>query len=177
METLTEKYTRFLNEIEETGELLTYSDWSLIQEDRFRELEPIGRKWVKYGLAAVIGAAAAGATGGAILATYAAVPLATWLLYLYRRYTDTCVRRCGGYKHKQRGSKCFNTCYMNASKEVLNRIKSDKAQLRKIVDAEQRRIMAVKLKKQEIKYRKKYDTYKLRATTGPAEIVLRKKKK
>lgn len=177
METLTEKYTRYLDEIERTGELITYKEWTLIQEAGFRELEPAGKKWLKYGLAAVIGASAAAATGGAVLAPYAAVPLATWLLFLYRRHTDTCVRRCGGISHKRRSSKCYNTCYMRASKEVLTRIKRDKAQLRKIADAEQRRRLAVKLNKEEIKYKKKYDTYKLRATTGPQEVVLRKKKK
>ncbi len=173
METLTEKYTRFLDEIEKTDELLTYKEWSLIQEDRFRELEPAKRKWIKYGLASIIGGALGKATG----MSYSGVPLATWLLYMYRTYTDTCVRRCGGIKHKQKSSKCYNTCYMNASKAALDRVKSDRAQLRKIPDAEKRRIMAVKLKKQEIKYRNKYDTYKLRATTGPQEVVLRKKKK
>lgn len=176
METLTEKYTRFLDEIEKTDELLTYKEWSLIQEDRFRELEPAKRKWIKYGLAAIIGVSTAKAIFGPG-ASYVTAPLATWLLYLYRIYTDTCVRRCGGVKHKTKSSKCYNTCYMNASKAALDRIKRDRGQLRKIPDAEKRRLMAVKLKKQEIKYQKKYETYKLRATTGPQEVVLRKKKK
>jgi hypothetical protein len=66
---------------------------------------------------------------------------------------------------------------MNASKAALNRIKSDKNQLRKIPDAEKRRVLAKKLDKQEEKFRKKYETYKLRASTAPAEVVLRKKKR
>jgi hypothetical protein len=115
--------------------------------DKYRDLESTGKKWLKYGLAWAGGGTAAGiyhgikhknwkyaaagigADAAAIgLAATAGVGLPLSLIYLWwqRKKTDVCRNTCGGKKDK-----CYYTCYIKATNELIALQKRDLAQAKK----------------------------------------------
>ena len=162
METLTERYIRFLEHTNIAGEEITFQEWSLDEAEKYREFEPAIIKYAKYGLAALIGVG--------ILSRFTA-----GVYRVYRMNSDACVKKCGGKKGVNR--KCFNMCYMQACKAVMNRLRSDYGQLSKIKDSMVRRKVEMKIKKEFKKWKTRYEKYKLRAVTSPRELILVRGKK
>lgn len=163
MDPITEQYNRY-KENQKTGELLTFTEWRLIElsEATYRDFESPVFKYTKYGLAALLGLG--------ILSK-----LTVGLYRLYRMSSDVCVKRCGGVKYVNR--RCYNTCYMQACQQVLNRIRSDVGQLPQIEDPIERKKVERRLKKLYKTWKSRYDTYKLRAETAPREVVLSRGKR
>lgn len=163
MDSITEQHNRYMERVR-SGELITFTEWRLMElsEATYRDFENPVFKYTKYGLAALI--------GFGILSK-----LTVGLYRLYRMSSDVCVKRCGGVKYANR--RCYNTCYMNAAQQVLNRIRSDYGQLSKIEDSIERKKVEKRLKKLYKKWKNRYDTYKLRAETAPREVVLSRGKR
>ncbi len=162
METLTEKNIRFIEYTNIAGEEITFQEWSIDEAVKYREFEPAIIKYAKYGLAALIGVG--------ILSRFT-----TGVYRVYRMNSDACVRKCGGKKEVNR--KCFNMCYMQACKAVMNRLRSDYGQLSKIKDSIVRRKVEKKIKREFKKWKNRYEKYKLRTVTSPRELILVRGKK
>lgn len=163
METLYEVYTEYINYLTRTGEEITFEEWKLHEKrTRYREFEPAIKKYIKYGIVALIGLG--------VLSK-----LTTGIYQTYRRNTDECIKKCGGSGFiKAKGmvtAKCYNTCYMQAAGAVITRIKQDLSNLSRIKNSEDRREVEKKLKKELQKWQERYDKYKLRAQTAPTVIV------
>lgn len=162
MKTLAEVYTEYINYLERTGEEITFEEWKTTSGGKLREYEPAVQKYIKYGLAAIIGL---GVLSKISVGLYA----------IYRRNSDYCIKKCGGHGViKAKGTvtaKCYNTCYAQASLAVLNRIKSDLSVVNKIEDQKKREKVIKKLKKEQEKWQDRYERHKLRAETAPTALV------
>ena len=158
MQTLTEIYTEYINYLNRTEEEITFEEWKMTGGGKLRKYEPAIQKYMKYGLVALLGL---GILSKLTVGQYA----------IYRRNSDYCIQRCGGGKGKKVTSKCYNTCYAQASQAVVNRIKSDMSSTNKIEDEKERRKVEDKLKKELIKWQDRYEKHKLRAETAAQAIV------
>jgi hypothetical protein len=157
VQTLTEIYTEYINYLNRTEEEITFEEWRTASGGKLRKYEPAIEKYIKYGLVAILGL---GILSKLTVGQYA----------IYRRNSDYCIQRCGGKKGKPVTSKCYNTCYAQASLAVVNRIKSDMSVTNKIEDSEKRRKVEEKLRKELEKWQDRYEKHKLRAETA-AQVI------
>lgn len=147
------------------GEVYSHlsEDAETIIEKRFKEIEPILeagyrqfegkiKKFLKYGIVAILGL-----PFGVIL------PMA--LMYLYRHLTDTCIKRCGG---PQATRVCYNNCYATAAQKVVVKIQSELTKAKSISgDNEKKKAKAIaKLQSELAKWQDKVQMYKERATSA-----------
>lgn len=114
-------------------------------DKRYREFEPKIKKFLKYGLVAILG------LGGASILTMA-------FYYIYRVMTDKCVQDCGGQTASR---ECYHRCYLKASQEVLGRINKEISNINKIPQEERAKVMA-KLQKEKKIWEEKVKKYKMR---------------
>jgi hypothetical protein len=125
-------------------------EWDdLLLEEKYREFESGIKKFLSYGMAAVIGA-----PFGLI------IPLA--LMYLYRHLTDACTKKCGGGVVP---GICYNRCYADASEKVINKIKTELSAAGKIPDEKKRNKAVKKLQSELSKWEEKRKMFKERSIT------------
>ncbi len=158
--------------VEDGNEIISNEEFFLLCEaDAYR---PPGEKWYSKhrdltGVGAKIGAKAA---------SILTLGLYGW----YRRLTSTCRQNCKNITglRKQR---CVAVCNMNASKRVIEKIKSDRAKLEsKIKDPEQRAKARTIIDTEQEKWESRYDKYKnqvsgLSAMVTQMQTTMKRKKK
>lgn len=122
---------------------------------KYRDLATLGQK-VGAGIASVI----------------------TFGLYgLYRRATDRCRQRCKNVP-EEKLENCISICNMNASKNVLDKIKEKKRELNDIEDPQVRAEAKMSLDAEEAKWVDRFTKYKdqVQATQGTAMMSFAYKK-
>jgi hypothetical protein len=135
----------------------------LIQEkEKYREFESGIKKFIKYGIVAI-----AGMPFGVIL------PLA--IHWLYRKATDTCVKKCGGLSEAT--PKCKAVCYMNVSKAMVAKLQQQLGQLGKIENEKKRARLEKKIKKEMAKWQERVKTYEDRVRSNATTYVVNEPQK
>ena len=148
---------RQLKIVQEGNEILTAEEFSLICEaDYYR---PPGEKWYAkhrslVGVGRKIGA---GVASVLTLGVYAK----------YRQWTDKCRQTCHGIEGKRK-DRCIAVCNMNASKRVVQLIKSNKSKLGQITDPEKRKAGKALVDKEGAKWDARYDKYRARVAAMSA---------
>jgi hypothetical protein len=130
-------------------ETLTYEEViSLTITEDIRAFESRWSKFLKYGMAAIAGMKIAG--------SISALPVTLFVLYLYRKATDTCVRSCFRKMPLSKERKiCKYSCQLNAAKKITNDIRSEISkcsQFTRVASCEK------KLQKEYIKWAKRVQT-------------------
>ncbi len=146
------------NYLKDSGEILTEAEW-ILNEKRYsgkmRKFESYWEKLKRYGVvglaAYITGVAASSLTGGLL-----GVPIGFVLYAGYRKNTDICKAQCNNDRL------CFNRCYLNACKPVINQIAQEINNVKKYnkIDPEEKRKMLIKLNKELNKWVKRYNKYK-----------------
>jgi hypothetical protein len=130
METLGERYTRYLKAKEgdiDLCEYLTFTEYNILYEAGYRDLEKKKSKALKYGAAAaalpVATVLAIPTIGVGSLAGVAAI--AALALKLYRNLTDKCNKEChaAGYKKAEFGL-CKAKCKVDAASRAIKELES-----------------------------------------------------
>lgn len=152
MRTLQDIIDEQLAIVKERNEIITADEFSMICEADLAR--PPGEKWYSKHRSLV----GPGAKVGAAVASGLTLGLYGW----YRKATDKCSQRCGGMKGKS-AEKCQSLCNMNASKHVMDKIKSNRSKLSSIKDREKRRKVEAELSKEYEKWQDRYEKYKDRA--------------
>jgi len=134
--------------VKERDEIITAEEFSMICEAQYR---PPGEKWYSKHRSLV----GPGAKIGAAAATF----FTAGLYGKYRKITDKCTQRCGKIKSKA-AERCNSICNMNASKHVIDTIKSKRSKLASIKDQEQRSKASETLNKEYEKWQDRYEKYK-----------------
>lgn len=135
-------------ELDEQAEQIVNDRFSLHEvkvNKKYREFEPKIKKFLKYGLVAVLGA------GFGSILTMA-------FLFMYRHLTDKCVKDCGGVSATK---VCYNRCYLKAAQEVLGRINKEISNIGKL-PMEKRASTLHKLQKEKNIWEEKVNKYKKR---------------
>ena len=125
-------------------------------QEAYREFEGMGKKFLQYGIA--------------ILVTNVAWPLGAFGVWLQRKATDTCVKNCGGITEASK--KCVDLCYLNASKKVLTKFKSERSKIKSIQDEKKRASIAKKLDKQIAKWEARVEKYETRIRATAKDVVV-----
>lgn len=134
--------------ISEISEFVPFDEYYLIVErkEKYRQVEPIWKKAMKYGIVGVIGSAVTAGIG---------LPIALLVYYIYRQATDECVKSCG-HANKE----CINRCYYRITGEVVKRLEWELTQLHKIEDPKRRDRIEKRLEKELDKWKEKHQEYK-----------------
>ena len=141
---------------------LDYEDIATVFCEDVREFEGKFSKFLKYGLAAVAGAALGLKGKGLKVGLFRAPPLAMFVLYLFRKATDPCERNCfRRWPMTTERKVCKAECRVNAARDIVNDLRSEIAKCRQFVNPEkcEKRLMkeyykwSKKLQKELIKLR------------------------
>ena len=146
--------------VQEYGEIITSDEFSLICEaDYFR---PPGEKWYSKHRSLT----GVGRKIGAGVATI----LTLGIYGKYRQWTDRCRQTCSEITGKRK-ERCIAVCNMNASKRVVQLIKSNKDKLGRYEDPEKRK-KAKRIVDQELnKWEARYDKYQARVSSLSAMVT------
>jgi len=153
--------------IQEGDEILNADEFILICEAEY--YRPPGEKWYSKHRSLV-------GTGSKIGAGISTI-LTLGIYGKYRQWTDKCRQTCHVIKGSRK-DKCVAVCNMNASKRVVQLIKSNKGKLGQFRDPEQRK-KAKKIVDRELgKWEARLDKYKSRVaamSTMHASVGLKRK--
>lgn len=103
---------------------LSYKDIvELTINEGIKEFENKFKTFLKYSFAAIAGAASGAAGAASILV---APPIAMFILYTFRKLTDTCSRACLNKFPMSAARKiCRYECQVNATKKIVNDLRSE----------------------------------------------------
>jgi len=139
-------------ELDEQAEEIVNDRFKLYEvkvDKKYREFEGGISKFIKYGIIAILG-----------LPFSVILPLA--FFWFYRHITDKCVKGCGGVSATK---DCYNVCYLNAAKKVLQRINTELANANKIPDEKKKAKAIKKLQSEKRKWTEKVQNYQNRIKT------------
>jgi len=150
-----------------------------ITED-IKEFEGKFRKFLKYGFAAIAGMTAGAVAATGILATAGGAllgpPLAMFVLYIFRKLTDTCSRSClAKFPMSTQRKICRYQCQVNAARKIVNDLRSEITKCNQFANPEK---CEKKLRKEYIKWsrRLQQQMVKLNKASLGTEEKLRKQR-
>lgn len=156
-DSLNELYSQVMN--------LTYEEViQLTVTEDLRAFEAGFSKFLKYSLAAI-----AGLVGG-----IAGPPLAMFILYLYRKATDTCVRACfAKMKMSKERKVCRYQCQLAAARKMVNEIRS---QTSKCSTTKKPQKCEKKLEEELIKWSKRVQSLTIKIRQAQADLEAQRRK-
>lgn len=164
------------------GELSYEEVIGLTITEGIKEFEGKFRKFLKYGFAAI-----AGGIGGAVAATGIAAtagalllgpPLAMFVLYIFRKLTDTCSRSClKKFPMSTQRKICRYECQVNATRKIVNDLRSEITKCGQFANPEK---CEKKLRKEYIKWARRLQSQMVKlnqAKLGTEEKERKKRQK
>lgn len=158
-------FCNFINE-------LTFEETiGLIFSEDIRSFEVKFRKYLKYGFAAIAGLTMTGPGIGIV----AGPPLAMFILFKYRKLTDTCNQQCfSRWPLSSQKKICKYECQVRAATVIASQIRSEMARCVSVAKPES---CKKKLEKQYIKWSKRVQQTKIKLTKAKLGVEAVKRKK
>lgn len=145
----------------------------LIFTEDIKEFESKFKKFLKYGFAAIVslgGALTAGSIGGALIAP----AIGMFVLYLFRKITDTCSRKCVGIPFSGRRKSCMIDCKVKACRDIVNELRTEITKCDRMPNPEK---CQNKLQKQYIKWSKKLQELIIKQRQIRADVTEKEREK